>query len=214
MTTCVSEPAAARAAGREGSAEHGAKDVRSVREVRGPRAPADALGGHLRPARRAARVSGDDCGARRGDELEVDPAVVGRQTTQALDRRGGGEREDSMARLHEASPHRQRRDDDLGAEPVDRGGAADDVDEGVDRADLVEVDVVDRGAVNLRLGLGEAPERRVRELFHPRRERATRRGACGRRRTCARAAPSRGERRASRRRCRSSRTCRSGDGSR
>ena len=56
------------------------------------------------------------------------------------------------------------------AEPVDRRGAADDVDDRVDRADLVEVHVVEVRPVHLRLRLRQAEEGRVRQLLHPRRE--------------------------------------------
>src|SRR5262249_53536785 len=54
---------------------------------------------------------------------------------------------------------RQRRGlDRVDAEELEAEGGPGDVDDRVDRADLVEVDVVDRGAVDLRLGGGEPLE--------------------------------------------------------
>ena len=47
-------------------------------------------------------------------------------------------------------------------ERVDR---ADDVDDRVERADFVQVNLVDRRTVYARLGLGQSPEQRLRALF-------------------------------------------------
>lgn len=51
-----------------------------------------------------------------------------------------------------------------------RGAAADDIADRVERAHLVELDVVGRDAVHGTLGVGEGPERRVRAVAHPRLE--------------------------------------------
>ena len=50
------------------------------------------------------------------------------------------------------------------------GAGADDVDDGVDRADLMEVHVLDRLAVGLRLGRGEGGKDRERRVAHRRRQ--------------------------------------------
>ena len=63
----------------------------------------------------------------------------------------------------EAARRGERRADDLvDAEVLECEGDAADVGDGVDRADLVEVDLVRRDAVDVALGLGEASERLVR----------------------------------------------------
>ena len=67
-----------------------------------------------------------------------------------------------MRRLHESAPHRQRRADDFRAEVFDRRRRADDVDDRVDRADLVEMHVVLRHAMHVGLGLREPFERKKR----------------------------------------------------
>jgi hypothetical protein len=56
------------------------------------------------------------------------------------------------------------RHDFLYAEQVQPGAGADDIDDGVDGADLVEVNLVDWSAVRLRLGFGESNEDRERRI--------------------------------------------------
>ena len=64
---------------------------------------------------------------------------------------------------HPAASGRDRRADDrIRSERVHEKGHGDDVADGVDRTDLVEVDVVDGGHVHEGLGAGDAQERRVR----------------------------------------------------
>ena len=64
--------------------------------------------------------------------------------------------------------HRERRGNDaVDAEGVQRGADADDVDDGVGRADLVELDVVGRDTVDGALGVGERGEDTVGALAHP-----------------------------------------------
>jgi hypothetical protein len=53
------------------------------------------------------------------------------------------------------------------AEDLERGAGPDDVDDGVDAADLVEVDGGGRPAVQAALGLGQEPEHPLRPLPHP-----------------------------------------------
>ena len=56
-------------------------------------------------------------------------------------------------------PDVQRRHDDVvGAEPLHPEHGADDVDDRVERADLVQVDALDRHVVNRGLGLGQPLE--------------------------------------------------------
>ena len=61
-----------------------------------------------------------------------------------------------MGAAGEAGAEAQRRGVDLvDAEQGKPGDRADDIDQGVGGADLVQVDLVDRGAVDLRLGRGD-----------------------------------------------------------
>ena len=59
----------------------------------------------------------------------------------------------------------RRRYDVVDAEPLEPVHGADDVDDGVERADLVEVDLLDRRLVNRRFGLGEPLEQVNRALL-------------------------------------------------
>ena len=71
-----------------------------------------------------------------------------------------------MGAAGEAGAEAQRRGVDLvDAEQGKPGDRADDIDQGVGGADLVQVDLVDRGAVDLRLGRGEALEDADGALF-------------------------------------------------
>ena len=59
----------------------------------------------------------------------------------------------------------RRRDDVVDAEPLHREDDADDVDDGVERTDLVEMDLFDRHVVDRRFGLAEPLEERHRSRF-------------------------------------------------
>ena len=73
-----------------------------------------------------------------------------------------------MGGLDRAVAHRQRRGNDaVDAEGVQGRADADDVDDGVGRADLVELDIVGRDTVDGALGLGELGEDTVGALAHP-----------------------------------------------
>ncbi len=64
-----------------------------------------------------------------------------------------------------AADVQRRRDDAIGAERLEREHGADDVDDRVERADLVQVDLVERRAVDGRLGLAEPREQRLRAVL-------------------------------------------------
>ena len=57
-----------------------------------------------------------------------------------------------------AADVQRRHDDPVGAEPFDREHRADDVDDGIEGADLVQVHPLDRHLVDGGLGLGEPLE--------------------------------------------------------
>ena len=77
-----------------------------------------------------------------------------------------------MRAAHRAAAEVQRRGDDpIGAEPLEREDAADDVDDRVERADFVQVDVVDRHLVDVRFDRREPAEQRDRAIARRRRQR-------------------------------------------
>ena len=70
---------------------------------------------------------------------------------------GAGTLHCAVGDLDRALPGRHRRGHDaLDAQQVPADRRADDVGDRIDRADLVEVDLLDRRAVDLGLGLGQA----------------------------------------------------------
>ena len=94
-----------------------------------------------------------------------------RRALEELEGRGRRERESPVRGPDEAARRGERRADDLvDAEVLECEGDAADVGDGVDRADLVEVDLVRRDAVDVALGLGEAAERLVRACMGARGE--------------------------------------------
>ncbi len=134
-------------------------------------APADALGRQGRPSLEAHVATSARIAAPVGvTKLGLDVDAVRRHAAQAAHRRGRGERQHAVARLDEAAPHRQRRPHDLGAEVRNRGGRADDVDDRVHGADLVEVHLIERHLVDLRLRLAEPAEDPPRQRAHRRLE--------------------------------------------
>ncbi len=151
-------------------AEDGPQEVGAIGEVLGSGAPADALRDEARPPDRSGGVRRDDGRAGGRDELCLDASVVGLEADEALDRSRSGEGEDSVARLYESAPHRQRGYADLGAEPVEQSGAPDDVDDRVDGAHLVKMDVLERRAMHLRLRERELVKRGARPGLYRRRE--------------------------------------------
>ena len=76
-----------------------------------------------------------------------------------------------------AADVQRRRDDALDAERLERVHGADDVDDRIERADLVEVDLLERGAVNRRLGLAEPGEQLLRAILAGRGSARSRRSA-------------------------------------
>jgi hypothetical protein len=77
-----------------------------------------------------------------------------------------------MRRSHHPSAHVQRRHDDApGTEPLDREDRADDVDDGVEGPDLVQVHALDGHLVDGSFGLGEPLEELPRAHAARRRER-------------------------------------------
>ena len=85
---------------------------------------------------------------------------------------GAGTGKRAVRNLDGAAPDVQRRRDDVvDAEPLHREHDADDVDDGVDGADFVQVNLVDRHVVDRGLGLAEALEQRLGAGLPRRRQR-------------------------------------------
>ncbi len=71
-----------------------------------------------------------------------------------------------MLRTHEAAARRQRRNDHfLKLEPLETPGSGHDVDNRIDGADLVEVNLLGSRAMDFRLGLGQHAENRHRAVL-------------------------------------------------
>ena len=78
----------------------------------------------------------------------------------------------AMRRVHHAAADVQRRADDaIGMKPFEREHGADDVDNRVERADLVQVNLLDRHLMNGRLGFAETMEQLFGACLRDRRER-------------------------------------------
>ena len=71
-----------------------------------------------------------------------------------------------MLRADEAAPRRQRRDRHFAQfQALVAPGGGDDVDNGIDRADLVEVDLFGGRVMDFRFGLGQRRENRHRPIL-------------------------------------------------
>ncbi len=101
----------------------------------------------------------EDGGAGRRRQLALDHRLGQRDASEQFGRRRSGQRHPAVSRLDPAATGRHR----AGLEPVDAQQIephrrADDVDDRVDRADLVEMDLRQIDPVDLRLGLAELEE--------------------------------------------------------
>ncbi len=77
-----------------------------------------------------------------------------------------------MRRVHHSAAHVERRAHDVvGARPLEREHDADDVDDRVERADLVKVNLLHRHLVDGGLGLGQPLKHALRAIPAARRQR-------------------------------------------
>ena len=141
-------------------------DVRAIFEVHRPRAVADRLDRHL----------GESFGELIDHDLDDGRAGGSRQfgfdgdidKWDSLEQFGGtgrGDRADSVRDFHSAMTGRDRAANDfIDAEQreADRGGG--DIDDGVNRADLVKVNLFDRRTVDGRFGFGDGGEDAERQI--------------------------------------------------
>ena len=93
-------------------------------------------------------------------------ARVDRHAFQQPDGRRSRNRIQAMRRSNGAAADIQRRRDDaIGTEQLERMHRADNVDDGIERADLVQMDFVDRRAVNGPFDLAEPRKERLRPIL-------------------------------------------------
>ena len=84
---------------------------------------------------------------------------------------GHGDGQRTVRGVDGALPLSERRDDGVGdAEVVEAPGCRSDVDDRIDRSDLVEVNLLEGQAMSLGLGLGDDVENAVRDLLCARRK--------------------------------------------
>ena len=108
--------------------------------------------------REARREVGDDGRAGRGDAFPAMRVLVDDHPAQQLHRRRRRDRQPSVRGVDAAPADGERPARPRGVETLDQPGRADDVRDGVVRADLVEAHVVDGHSVHRRLRRGEPGE--------------------------------------------------------
>jgi hypothetical protein len=102
---------------------------------------------------------GENRGPSRGGEFVGDINLAKGDAAEDFGGGGSGEREFPMSALDRAgSLHGRGGGDFADPEVMDAGGGTDEIDDGVHGAHLVEVDGLDRDAVELGFGLGDTPE--------------------------------------------------------
>ena len=137
-------------------ADEHAQHVRRVRQVAIAGAVADAVDRHRRHGTERRRIARDQQRAGRRHEFALNAGGIYRRPAEQL--HGGRRRNRKVAvrRLHHAAADVQRRADDaIGTEPLHRKDGADDVDDRVERADLVQMNLLDRNLVDGRFGLAK-----------------------------------------------------------
>ena len=131
----------------------------------------DAHGG----LRAEGRVEGaEEGGAGGGDELFLEVGGVGGEAAEEVGGGGRGDGEGAVGALDHAAadverravPVRARRSRECLREVLDAGAGADDIDDGVDRADFVEVDLLDGDVVDFGFGGAEQLEGADGEVLH------------------------------------------------
>ena len=142
-------------------ADHDLRGVGLAVEIAGAGAEAAAVDRHRRHRAEPRGERGQQRRARRSGELhaEVDAAGGGADAGEQLHHRGGRVGQEPVGGSHHpgaGDDHRAVHDVDV--EHLERGAGADDIDDGVEAADLVEVDLLGRPAVEAPLGLGEGGE--------------------------------------------------------
>ena len=152
-------------------AEDGAEHVRAAGKFARTEAVADALDLHRRHESEAFGKLRRDSGTGRRDEFMRLVNLPERNALEDFHCRGRGHWKNPVRAFHSAMSVIERRDEDfLHSKRLDADAREHDVRDGIERADLVEVDVLRTHAVDFTLRLGDAAENPERILLHERRE--------------------------------------------
>ena len=155
-----------------GIADQHAQHVRRLPEVVMPRAVADGADLHRRQRAERGRVRREQQRAGRRQQLGLRATGEDRRVTEQAHRGRRRHGEHTVRRVDHAAPDVDRRADDaVGLEPVEREDRADDVDDGVERADLVQVHALHRHLVNGRFRLCQPLEQGLCAVLPCRRQR-------------------------------------------
>ena len=140
-------------------AQHDLGQVRTVVEFPGTGPEPRGADGHGRQRPETARQRGHEGRSGRGGELHRQVDAPGGNTAQQLDHRRRRIGDDSVGRPHHSEADRDRRTGHLvDTQHLERGTGTHHIDDGIDPAHLVEVDLIGRSAVEATLGGGEGPE--------------------------------------------------------
>src|ERR1700693_5144876 len=124
-------------------AEHQTQHVRPIGELLAARAIAYALDAEAHRRRRRDRERAQDSGAGRCDHLRGAVTHPNRETGQQFSGSRRGNWDDAVLRADEAATRGQRRNDHFAEfEPLEAPGCCHDVYDRVDRADLVEMNLL------------------------------------------------------------------------
>ena len=146
-------------AGGRGATPKGAEDVGTFRQIAGAKSVADLFRSEGVERAEFFHKVGEDGGAGGGGEFVRHVELANGDAAEVFGGGGGGEREFSMGALDGPGAVDRDGGGDLPHfEVVDAGGGADEIDDRVDGAHLVEVDSLNRHAMKLGLGLGDAME--------------------------------------------------------
>jgi hypothetical protein len=145
------------------TSDHDAQDVRAIGKILGARPIPNALDFVGRHRRCRTRQRFENRRSRRSDHLGRPIAEAHRKTRKQFSGGGRRYRNDPVARSREARAHRQRRDHQgADVQLIERPRRAHDVDDRIDRPDLVEMHVLARRAMDFGLGLRQCLKDRGR----------------------------------------------------
>ena len=140
-----------------------ANDVRRLCQLAVAGAVTDLVHAHRWHGAKRRRVLGQNQRPGRRQQLGLNSRGIDRSILQQRDRRRCRHRKHAVRRSHHAAADVERRHDNaVGVEPLEREHGADNVDDGIDGANFVEVHLVDRHAMDAGFGSREAMKHRDR----------------------------------------------------
>ena len=123
--------------------------------------------GHRRKCAEAAGQAGHECRTGWGGELQAEVEALGGDASKKFDHGRRRVRDDAVRGTDHAEAHRDRRArDGVDLEKLERRAGTDDINDCVDPADLMEVDLVWRAAVEPSFRLGQRVEDGVGAGLH------------------------------------------------